>query len=388
MSQSIGDFVTPSCQLLAFGEPTHVEPAFPLLRNELFAQLADLGFRSIAIESCRAAGLTVNDFVQEGEGSLDTAMSNGFSHGFGELGASGSNRQLVAWMRSYNEGRPAAQRLAFHGFDAAMEMMSAPSPRRYLEHARDYLKRDLDIASLAGEDERWSRTEAVLDPAESIGATVEADSLRVIADDMLNALYAHAPELIAATSRARWSRARTHLTTGLGLLRYHKQCALRIEDRNARISALAGVRDALMAQNLFDIKEIEAGRGPTLVFAHNSHLQRNSTRWSPARTGMDLNWFSAGAIVASVLGDQYVMIAGSLGSSVALDLGEPEPDTYEGFLQRQTTTWGLTAAGEVGAAATRTGFDPRKGYFPLTQPLLDGADAVLHIGAGAPSQVG
>jgi erythromycin esterase-like protein len=374
MSQEIRDFVTPSCDLLALGEPTHREPAFAQIRNELFGQLADHGFRSVALETDRVAALTVNDFVQQGVGTLDEVMKAGFSHDFGDLDA---NRQLVAWMRDYNKSRPAAERLAFHGFDAAMETMSAPSPRRYLEHARDYLELDLDLASLAGDDEQWSRTEAVMDAAESIGGTPEAERLRVIADDMLTELYGRAPGLIAATSLAKWSRAKTYLTAGLGLLRYHKQLAQPAED-SARWSQLSATRDALMAQNLLDIRDMEAMRGPTLVFAHNLHLQRNLSfmRMGP----MELNWSSAGAIVAALVGEHYAFIAMSLGRSEAIGLQEPEPDTYEGILQRQITTWGLTT--EVASANTRTDTTPQQGYFPLDQAIVDSADAVLHVNAG------
>jgi erythromycin esterase-like protein len=380
MNQNIGDFVTASAGLVALGEPTHQEPAFGLVRNELFAQLADRGFRSIALETDLVAALTVNDFVQDGVGTLDTAMSDGFSHGFGDLAP---NRQLVAWMREYNEGRPSADRLAFYGFDAATEMMSAPSPRRYLEHARDYLGLDAnfaDIASLAGEDVRWSRTEAIMDAAMSVGATAEADKLRSIADDMLTWLYARAPELVAATSRAEWFRARTHLTAGLGLLRYHRQSAQPL-DQNERIFRLSSVRDALMAQHLLDLRDIEASRGATLVFAQNLHLQRNASIWSLG--DMHLNWFGAGAILASLV-DGYTFVAGSLGRSDAIGLGEPEPDTYEGFLQRDITTWGLTT--EVASASTRTDTTPPQGYFPLDKATVDGADVILHISAGAPAQ--
>jgi erythromycin esterase-like protein len=374
MSQEIRDFVTPSCDLLALGEPTHREPAFAQIRNELFGQLAEHGFRSIALETDRVAALTVNDFVQEGVGTLDEVMKAGFSHDFGNLDA---NRQLVSWMRDYNKSRPAAERLAFHGFDAPMETMSAPSPRSYLEHARDYLELDLDLAGLAGDDEQWSRTEAVMDPAESIGDTPEAERLRVIADDMLVGLYGCAPGLIAATSRAKWFRAKTYLTAGLSLLRYHKQAA-QPGEQSVRWSRLSATRDALMAQNLLHIRDMEAKRGPTLVFAHNLHLQRNLSfmRMGP----MELNWFSAGAIVAALLGEQYTFVAMSLGRSEAIGLQEPEPDTYEGLLQRRITTWGLTT--EVTSANTRTDTTPQQGYFPLDQAIVDSADAVLHVNAG------
>ncbi|HEY2061357.1 MAG TPA: erythromycin esterase family protein, partial [Amycolatopsis sp.] len=246
-------------------------------------------------------------------------------------------------------------------------------PRPYLEHARDYLGLDLDIAGLTGEDERWSRTEAVLDPAMSPGDTPEAERLRTIADDLLTRLYARAPELVAATSRAEWLRARTHLSAGLGLLRYHKQSAERLE-LNERISLLSAVRDALMAQNLLEIREIEARRGPTLVFAHNLHLQRSPSYWG--LTDLKLNWFGAGAILASLVDDRYAFIAGSLGRSEVLGLEPPAADTYEGSLQT-AATWSLTKATAVADARTRVTEDHR--YFPLSEATLNGADAVLHI---------
>ncbi|MFD7743111.1 erythromycin esterase family protein [Streptomyces sp. MJM8645] len=375
MSQDLRDLVPSSCALLALGEPTHREPAFARIRNELFAQLVDRGFRSIALETDRVAALAVNDFVQEGVGTLDSVMGEGFSHGFGELDG---NRRLVAWMREYNRSRPPADRLAFHGFDAQTENTSAPSPRRYLEHARDYLGLDLDLAGLVGDDQRWSRPEAVLDPEMSPGASAEAEKLRTIADDLLTLLYARAPELVAATSRAEWRRARTHLTAGLGLLRYHRQSAERLEP-GARLSGLLGTRDVLMAQNLLDIRGGEARRGGTLVFAHNLHLQRQPSTMRLA--DLNLAWSGAGAILDS-LDEPYTFVPGSLGRSAAVGLQEPEPDTHEGALQRGAATWGLVDPGAAAGGRTRTDTTPEQGYFPLDRAVLDGADAILHIGDG------
>ncbi|MEU6235150.1 erythromycin esterase family protein [Kitasatospora sp. NPDC047058] len=377
------DFVTPSCELLAVGEPTHREPAFGLVRNELFARLVETGFRSVALETDRVAALAVNDFVQGGAGTLDAVMRHGFSHDFGELDA---NRRLVAWMRAYNRNRPPEDWLAFHGFDTPTENYSAPSPRRYLEHARDYLNTArglalaLDIARLAGDDERWSRAEAVLDPAESPGATPEAERLRSVAGDLLTALHTHRAELTAATSDAAWQRAATHLTAGLGLLRYHRQAARPLAP-GPRLSRLLATRDGLMAANLLDIRSVEARRGPTLVHAHNSHLQPHQSTWSMG--GLDCVWTGAGAVVGSLLGDRYAFVAGSLGRSEALGLGEPEPDSYEGVLQLRCAAWGLTASTTIGPARARTGTTPELGYFPLDRRIVEAADAVLHIGDGA-----
>ena len=367
MSQDIRDFVPASCDLLAFGEPAHREPAHRHARNEMVAQLAGLGFRSIALEIDRVAALAVDDFVREGAGTLDEVMRDGFTHDFGALDG---NRELVEWMRAYNSSKPPEDRLALHGFDAPTETMSAPSPRRYLEYARDYLGLDVDIAGPAGDDERWSRQEAILDAAESVGASPEAERLRVLGDDILGDLYARAPEMVAATSLDAWRRAEIHLTAGLDLLRYHRMAA-RPGETSLRVSRLSATRDAIMARNLLGIRSL----GRTFVFAHNTHLQRTPSRW--ALPGLDLQWNGAGAIVAS-LGTPYTFIAGSLGRSSALHLAEPDPDTYEGFLQSRV---GLTATSEIPAARTRTDVKPEQGYLPLNQTILDGADAVLHIDA-------
>ncbi|WP_278187446.1 erythromycin esterase family protein [Micromonospora sp. R77] len=372
MSQDIRALVTESCDLLALGEPTHQEPAFGRIRNELVAQLVESGFRSIALETDRVAAFAVDDHVRHGTGSLDQVLRDGFSH-FGDLDA---NRRLVAWLREYNRDRPAPEHVAFHGFDAPTDNTSAPSPRAFFEYARDYLDLDLDVAAVAGDDHRWSRQEAILDFTESMGATPEAERLRPIGADLLTRLHARAPELIARSSPAEWHRARAHVDAGLGLLDYHWQAA-RPLGQSDRICLLLATRDAWMARNLRDIRSVEAERGPTLVFAHNAHLQRNPSAWRMGDRSAD--WYGAGAIVDSLRLDDYVFVAGSLGRSAALGLGEPAPDTFEGALQRRVTDWGLVPAGELPPAATRTDTVPQQGYFPLEQATVDRADVILHV---------
>ncbi|MET8681256.1 erythromycin esterase family protein [Streptomyces sp. NPDC004647] len=148
---------------LALGEPTHGEPVFPYLRNRIFQVLVEHGFRSIAVESDQIAALQFDAFVRGEAGTLNQAMAESFSHGLGQLDAI---RELVAWMRAYNHGRPAAERLAFYGFDAPLETTSAPSSRRYLQHLHGYLTEHLgpdsflhghaDLERLLDHDERWS----------------------------------------------------------------------------------------------------------------------------------------------------------------------------------------------------------------------------------------
>ncbi|SCL53854.1 Erythromycin esterase [Micromonospora citrea] len=110
-------------EVLALGTPAPGEPAFPRLRNQIFARLAERGFRSIAVECDRAAGLAVDAYVRGAGGTLDDVLAAG--RGFGGPAA---DRELVEWMRAYNESVPPDERLAFHGFDALRESTTVPEP--------------------------------------------------------------------------------------------------------------------------------------------------------------------------------------------------------------------------------------------------------------------
>lgn len=84
--------------VLALGEPAPGEPAFPQLRNRLFAEAVAHGFRSIALDAGPAWVRAANAF---GRGE----PADGF-------GCAPADRDLLRWMRAYNDGRPAIERLS------------------------------------------------------------------------------------------------------------------------------------------------------------------------------------------------------------------------------------------------------------------------------------
>lgn len=377
-------------RLLGFGEPMHGEVEFPRLRNQVFRQLVEHeGCRSIAIESDCLAALRVDAFVRKGEGSLDDVMETGFSHGFGELGA---NRQLVTWMRWYNQRRDAADKVRFYGFDAPMEMSGAASPREPLTALHDYLVRHLEatrlpctresIEHLIGDDERWTNPAAAMDPSQSIGASREANELRLVTDDLVAALTSQSPWLIAAASLAEWRRACLYGRTAAGLLRYHATMA---DTSDSRVARLLGQRDAMMAANLQAIVAKEAQRGPTLVFAHNRHLQKDLSTWQ--LEGMALSWWGAGAIAAAQMGARYAFLASALGSAADQGLDTPSPDTLEGALSTITESRCIfnsrrlaeTLRGMGAKLTLRTDTSTNYGYFALDPAQLDGTDGVIFI---------
>lgn len=380
-------------RLLALGEPTHGEDNLLEIRNDLFRQLVEQeGYRSIALESDCMRGLLVDDYVTSGStgapdspdtpDSLGAVMEHGFSHGFG---ASAANRELVRWMRDFNAGRPAADQLRFVGFDGPLEITGADCPRQALTALHDYLAAHTGagllpctagrLDGLLGADDQWTHPEVMTDPSRSVGQTAEARELRLLADDLVDLLDARTPHLIAATSRDAWHRARLYGRTATGLLHYHHWLA---GTAPGRMTRLLGLRDRMMADNLLAAAE----RGPTLIHAHNAHLQRDMSTMRMWDHPL-LEWWSAGALVSARLGAEYGFLATGLGTIRHRGVGAPPEDTLEGQLYALPEDARLVDAPRLTAALDGVRLAPREsgyfGYFPLDPAQVPGYDGVVFV---------
>jgi erythromycin esterase-like protein len=295
-------------------------------------------------------------------------METGFSHGFG---ASAANRDLVRWMRAYNDNRPAPEQVHFAGFDGPLEITEAASPRQALTELHAAVDPDLvpcngeTLDRLLGPDDRWTNPAAIMDPSQSVGATSEAEQLRLIADDLTALLEAqtHQPDHVRLCAR-----------TATGLLQYHRWMA---DPSPARMPRLLGQRASMMAANLLALAE----RGPILAFAHNAHFQRDK---SSMRLGGELwHWWSAGAIVSAKLGKDYAVMATALGTIRHRGVDAPPPDTIEGFLYALPADHFLvdpeqltTLPGDVTPARRES---PWFGYAPLDPSHLSNIDAIAFV---------
>jgi erythromycin esterase-like protein len=370
-------------RLLALGEPTHGEETLLDLRNELFRQLVEQeGYRTIAVESDCLMGLIVDDYVTTGTGgTLDVVMECGFSHGWG---AFAGNRELVRWTRDFNVGRPASEQLRFAGFDGPLEITGAAGPRQALTALHGYLSArvaaDLlpctaeTLDRLLGADDRWTDPAAMTDPARSVGQSAEARQLRLLADDLVALLDAQTPHLITATSRDDWDRARLYGRTATGLLRYHHWMA---DTSPSRMTRLVGLRDSMMAANLLALAE----RGPTLVHAHNGHLQRD--RSTMRMWEGPVEWWSAGALVNAHLGEEYAFLATALGTIRHRGVDTPPPDTVEGLLYALPEDRYVIDAPQLAttlcAPRPAPRVSPYYGYSPLDPAHLAGTDGIVFV---------
>jgi erythromycin esterase-like protein len=356
-------------RLLALGEPTHGAETLLGLRNALFRQLVeDEGYRTITIESDCLRGLLVDDYVTTGAGTLDEAMARGFSH---EWGAFAGNRELVAWMRAYNQDRAEPDRVRFAGFDGPLEISAAASPRTALTALHTHLAATVDadlvpctaetLDRLLGPDERWTDPAAMMDPSASVGRAAEARELRLLADDLVALLDAQ-PD--------RDERAALSGRTATGLLRYHHWMA---DTSPGRLSWLLAVRDSMMAANLLALAE----RGPTLVYSHNSHLQRD--RSSMRLGGQPLEWWSAGALVSARLGAGYAFIATAIGTYRDHDVDVPPPDTLEGRLYERPEDHLVLDPTALDGTTLTPRVSPWFGYAALDPGHLPRIDALAFV---------
>ncbi|MEU1512248.1 erythromycin esterase family protein [Streptomyces sp. NPDC005811] len=366
-------------RLLALGEPTHGEDALLEARNDLFRRLIEQeGYRTIALETDCLAAQLVDDHITRGTGTLDEVMEHGFTHGFG---ASAANRDLVRWMRTHNASRPATDHIHFAGFDGPLEITGAESPRRALTALHTYLAprvpKDLlppasRLDALLGPDTRWTNPAAMLNPAESVGLSAEARELRLLADDfttLLNTQLLPDPE-----QTETWIRAHLHARTATGLLRYHAAMATPSE---RRMSQLLALRARMMADNLLAL----TAQAPTLAHAHNAHLQRPESSLHMA--GAHHTWWSAGALIAPHLNENYAFLATALGTIPHQGVTTPPPTTLEGLLYDLPPTPHLIDT----ARLTKTLADreppvrvsPYYGYAPLDPSHVPTLDGIVYL---------
>jgi erythromycin esterase-like protein len=314
-------------------------------------------------------------------------MERGFSH---EWGAFAGNRELVRWMRAYNDGRPVSERVRFAGFDGPLEITGAASPRQAITALHAYLaaRVDADLLScsaetldrLLGPDDRWTNPAAMRDPSKSVGRTPEADRLRLLADDLVALFDEQTPHLVATSSPEAWDRARMYGRTATGLLRYHYWMA---DTSPGRMARLLGVRDSMMAANLLAVAE----RSPALVHSHNGHLQRDESTMRMG--GVPVRWWSAGAIVSARLGDGYAFLATAIGTIRHRGVDVPPADTLEGLLYPLAQDHCLVDARQLAAMFGDQTPVPRVslwfGYSPLDPAHVSRHDGIVFVKHVEPS---
>ncbi len=247
--------------LVGLGEATHGTHEFVTLRDGLVRSLvADHGFRLLALEVGFAESLALDRYVREGDGDPEAALC--------DLGlwvwATEELRALLEWLRSFNEGRPAGDRVRVLGFDAPSVSAPAAGLREYLDRVAPgtlaEVREGLDL--LADGDVR------------AVPFPLAAEHVPV-AEETVSALEsrfdAREAEWVGLSGAEPYRLARGHLRT--------LDDAVTFAAESHRTDAPWGardVRDERMADRVRWLLDL-AGADRALVWAHNGHLFRGRT---------------------------------------------------------------------------------------------------------------
>ncbi|MBL8271060.1 MAG: erythromycin esterase family protein [Steroidobacter sp.] len=292
-------------RVVGFGEGWHYVHEFLTMRNRLFVYLVEHGgVTAYAGETGFERGVVADDFVAGRSARSSDAIGAVFYNA--ELA---ENRQLLDWIRAYNDKPSTRQPIRFYGIDVSAGRSRAPWPVA----AMDYLwQRD---PSLARRFERrlqvlrspLSIDEYVALPASERGALTEAIS------DLIDVFDGMQLEWIRQSSRTQFERAhRAVLVARQGDVQ--RRCDQRLRSDETQPSlACEQLRDGAMAENLRWAMEQERSRGRVFVFAHNWHLDKVGSR--PAESGGG-TVHSMGVYLNEALGARYQVIA-SMGGGMA-----------------------------------------------------------------------
>jgi len=284
-------------RVVGMGEATHGTREFQTARAALVRGLvADAGFRAVAFEENFGSLLRANEYVTHGEGTLAAAMAQFRDYLF----RTETVRDLVEWLRAFNEGRPEDDRVGLYGVD----VQNATDPTRWV---RSYLQRV---------DPEYLETSAAAPLLEVAGWSIDrrsydSDGVEVLfslVESVRGRLQDHRAEYVAASSRAEWDLAlRSVWTVEASARRGEAQQA----GDSARERLLAGyeVREETMAANADWIQGFSPSEGVAL-WAHNSHVQRGTVDRGLDGEGSK----TMGEFVADRLGAEYHPLVLTFGS--------------------------------------------------------------------------
>lgn len=99
-----------SRRVVALGEASHGTSEFFLLKHRLVRYLVEeLGFRHFAMETPPRVAEVLDRFIQGGDAAPERVLYWPW--------ATAEYMRLLEWMREYNAGAPAGERIRFHGID-------------------------------------------------------------------------------------------------------------------------------------------------------------------------------------------------------------------------------------------------------------------------------
>lgn len=265
LGESVGN-----AAVVGLGEATHGTREFVRLKHRLIRFLVERqGFRTVAFEAGVAAMAAADDYVHAGAGSPEDALADLNTWQW----QTEAVRNLLAWLRSFNAGRPPEDRVRVRGVDLSDPAAPAVRLRTVLQTVGPGNTDDERLVALteSGVPTDESEREAWLDDVSSTASSIR------------DRLATHDTTALGERDARAFETARHLCRVVERACEWHR---VRHEHDGPHAAGMAE-RDRLMSENVAWASEQDTGNG-VVVWAHNSHVQRGTFDdgqvWSDATT--------------------------------------------------------------------------------------------------------
>ncbi len=275
-------------QLIGLGEATHGTREIYQLRHALTAHLIERQqVRLILIEGGNLRCEPLNRYLQGETITLDSALFATSRW----MWQTESVRQMMTWLRAYNQGQSPAERVRLYGvdqdhYDASGErLMMAIAQLPDGDSLRRSLQRKLELDTSASAFQRVRNMEK-----KAVKARLAyLDSLETL-------LYSLNPDAFSAAQQLALREARYHAHNLAGVWRYAEASL------HGSYGGYLEVRDPEMAHNIrWRMAKLAPGQR-AVFWAHNEHIEHGA-----------INFSGAGMYLREALGEAYYALAISAG---------------------------------------------------------------------------
>lgn len=285
-------------RIIALGEATHGTHDFQAIKFRMFRFLVtDMGYKLFGIEANFAACRVVNNYILNGAGDPKQAIAGLRLWPWRTI----DMLKMVEWMRQYNIGKPAAEKVQFYGFDMQLERYS-------IEQLSDKLKK-LDSVYFKDHFALLS-TMKIYDDEKNIFTKYsdsEIDSFKKLIVNIGNYIESNKTKLAAMYSNDELAFTKRDVV----LLEQCLEEGAAANTSKVSTFSLNETRDKYMAENVQWILAREGTGSKIMIWAHNGHIDKQGE-----------NFTNLGSHLKAAYNDQYFAIGFNFdrGSFNAFDL--------------------------------------------------------------------
>lgn len=341
--------------VVGLGESTHGTREFFELKARIIRHMVtELDCRLVALEANLPETLAVNEYVVHGEGDPATTLDGIYFWTWTVKAV----RNLLEWLRGFNEGRPLDDRVRFHGVDVQYTTGAVDRLRAFLRDVDpEFLDRiDSDLDAVDGEG---------VAPHQDGDATDAAAAAADVVPRLRDRLRENREAYARATSERDTALAERLVVVIDSAIDY--RAAVRdwsaagapADDPPARALSL---RDEMMADNAAWLLE-RTDTERLALWAHDSHLNRVGRRRQT-----DAAAPSAGALLEDRYGEAYFAVGFSFGGGEFQAIAPTEDGGDERRLRRVSVSRSETGAFDD--ALGETGHDVA--FLDIRGALADG----------------